>query len=303
MSLSQPAPPPWIRPEIQAKIAWRDQDIVVSVPPKSGTTWMMNIVYQLLNGGNPDFESVYSEVPWIEFLSHPDESEQEVLDRVEAMPTNQARAFKTHSAPPEVPFIKTSDNKNVRYIVVCRNPEEAIVSFKPFLEKHTDAWFDLWGIPKEAMTKNSFSDFYYEVINEMGMHAMFFGFMAAWWPLRNEPNVLFLHYADMKRDHAGSLEKIADFLNLQPSNAECEKIREYTGFNWMKAHAGKFGPLSKNSSPVIEAGAMIRSGKVGAAKEDGMNEQISADIYAIGQEICSDQDALDWLYHGGKIKE
>jgi hypothetical protein len=34
-----------------------------------------------------------------------------------------------------------------------------------------------------------------------------------------------------------------------------------------------------------------------------MNEQISADIYAIGQEICSDQDALDWLYHGGKIKE
>lgn len=303
MSLSQPAPPPWIRPEIQTKIEWRDQDIVISVPPKSGTTWMMNIVYQLLNGGNPDFESVYSEVPWIEFLSHPDESEQEVLDRVAAMPGTQPRAFKTHSSPPDIPFIKISENKNVRYIVVCRNPEEAIVSFKPFLEKHTDDWFDLWGVPKVAMTKDSFSDFYYEVINDMGMQAMFFGFMAAWWPLRNESNVLFMHYADMKHDHAGSLQKIADFLSLQPNKAEWEKIREYTGFNWMKLHADKFGPLSKNSAPVLEAGAMIRTGKVGAAREDGMNEQISTDIYAIGQEMCPDQEALDWLYHGGKIKE
>ena len=34
---------PWVNPEIQQRIAWRDRDIVISVPLKTGTTWTMNI--------------------------------------------------------------------------------------------------------------------------------------------------------------------------------------------------------------------------------------------------------------------
>ena len=37
----------WINPEARKKMEWRDDDIVVSVPAKSGTTWTMNIVHQL----------------------------------------------------------------------------------------------------------------------------------------------------------------------------------------------------------------------------------------------------------------
>ncbi len=302
MSISQASPPPWIRPELQLKIDWRDQDIVISVPPKSGTTWTMNIVYQLLNGGDPDFASVYAEVPWIEFVNRPDQPEQEVLDRLSAMPLNKARAFKTHSAPPEVPFFKMTPDKNVRYIVVCRNPEEAMVSFRPFMQKHTEAWYQLWGLPKEAMSRDDFTDFYYEVINEAGMQGMFFGFLTAWWPLRYEPNVLFLHFADMKRDHAGSLQKIADFLSISPSETEWDAIWEYTGFPWMKQHDDKFEAISESAVPIMESGAMIRKGEVGAAKEDGMNEEISAHMLAIGRQICPDPEAINWLYKGGEIK-
>lgn len=302
MSESTNNAPPWIRTAIQQKIDWRDQDIVISVPAKSGTTWMMNIVYQLLNSGDPDFESVYSEVPWIEFLSRPEQSEQEILDWVSKMPKDKARAFKTHSAPPEVPFIEAGSGKNVRYIVVCRNPEEAITSFKPFLEKHTDAWYELWGMPRSAMTRNGFTDFYYEIIDKMGMQGMFFGFLAAWWPHRHKSNVLFLHYADMKKDHAASLRKIADFLAIYPDDKAWQEIQTYTGFKWMKEHAEKFEPASENSVPVLESGAMIRKGQVGTAKEDGMNEEISAHLYAAGKLIFPNQEALDWLYKGGEIK-
>lgn len=302
MSIAQPSPPPWIRPEIQQIIQWRDQDIVISVPPKSGTTWTMNIVYQLLNGGNPDFQSVYAEVPWIEFFNRPDQPDQELLDLLSSMPVNKPRAFKTHSAPPEVPFLKAVANKTVRYIVVCRNPEEALVSFRPFMEKHTDAWYELWGMPKEAMSRNNFPEFYYDVINDKGMQGMFFGFLAAWWPLRFEPNVLFLHFADMKHDHNGSLKKIADFLSISPSKTEWDAISEYTGFPWMKQHADKFEAISETQVPVMESGAMIRKGEVGAAKEDGMNEEISEHLLSVGQQICSDPEALKWLYKGGEIK-
>jgi hypothetical protein len=50
---------PWVNPAIQQRVAWRDGDIVVSVPMKSGTTWTMNIVHQLRSGGDPDLEDVY----------------------------------------------------------------------------------------------------------------------------------------------------------------------------------------------------------------------------------------------------
>ena len=32
----QPKGPCWLNPTIQSKIAWRDDDVVISVPPKSG---------------------------------------------------------------------------------------------------------------------------------------------------------------------------------------------------------------------------------------------------------------------------
>ena len=40
---------------------------------------------------------------------------------------------------------------------------------------------------------------------EGGMiNTCFTSFVNAWWPLRREPNVLMLHFSDMKRDHEGS---------------------------------------------------------------------------------------------------
>lgn len=215
-SAEQPAgrPPPWIQPGMQQHMKWRDGDIIISVPPKSGTTWTMNIVHQLLNGGTTDFEDIYAEVPWIEFLSYPGQSFQEALDRIESMPTAQRRAFKTHSCPPVVPFFQEDGSeKKIKYLVVFRNPEEALVSFRPFLDQQTDEWRDLWKIPKGKFSRPDFPSFYQEVINAQGWQSRFFGFLAAWWPMRHEKNVLFLHYSDMKQDHEGTLRKIAAFLS------------------------------------------------------------------------------------------
>ena len=91
--------PPWIQPDMQRRIAWRDGDIVIAVPPKSGTTWTMNIVHQLLSGGDPDFADIYGEVPWIEFVTRPGMPVEELLERLESMPADRRRAFKTHSQP------------------------------------------------------------------------------------------------------------------------------------------------------------------------------------------------------------
>lgn len=292
---------PWIVPEIQQKIKWRDGDIIISVPGKSGTTWTMNIVHQLLAGGTSDFRDVYEEVPWIEFLSHPGQPHEEVVARVEAMPTGRRRAFKTHSAPPAVPFMASGSAPAVKYIVVFRNPEEALVSLRPFFAKHTDEWFDLWGVPKEALSRPDFPSFYNDIIDRAGMHANgFFGFLNAWWPLREEANVLFMHFSEMKRDREGSIRKIARFLDIELAADQWARILEYTSFPWMKEHEDKFEAITAGKVPVLKTGAMMRQGEAGKARQDGMTEAISRHLRAIGEQTCPDAAALDWYYNGSR---
>src|SRR5690606_32138949 len=90
-----PAPVPWTDPTMQHAVRWRDGDIVISVPVKSGTTWTMNIVHQLRSGGDPDLECVYAEVPWLELLPSPTVTREEVIARFDALPSERRRAFKT----------------------------------------------------------------------------------------------------------------------------------------------------------------------------------------------------------------
>ena len=295
------AGPPWIEPRIQQQIAWRDGDIVISVPPKSGTTWTMNIVYQLLTGGTADFDDIYAEVPWIEFLGRPDQPIQEVLDRVDAMPRDRRRAFKTHSAPPGLPFFQEGSGKDVKYIVVFRSPEEALVSFRPFLGQHSDEWFELWNVPKNVLYRPDFPSFYSEVIDRQGMQARFFAFLASWWSLREAANVLFVHYADMKRDHEGAIRKIAKFLRIEPTADQWPAILSYTSFPWMKLHEEKFEFRSAGKVPILKSGAMIRKGEAGQARSDGMTDEIARHLRELGSQLVSDPAAIRWYYEGGAV--
>lgn len=303
MTESRQGGPGWLDSRMQQQIEWRDQDILISVPIKSGTTWMMNIVHQLLTGGDPDFEDIYAEVPWIELRTRPDMAVGELLERVDSMRRDRPRAFKSHAAPPVLPYVAPDSGKNVRYIVVVRNPEEALVSARPFLEKHTEAWLDLWNVPRHALTRPDFPTFYHEVLDEMRLNRALFGFVASWWPLRHRANVQLMHFTDMKRDHEGSIRQVADFIGASPAPDAWSKVVEYTSFPWMKQHDTKFDAMTATEVPVLEPGAMVRTGKAGAAREDGMTEDISAHLRALGREICSDDQALHWAYHGGPLPE
>ena len=289
--------PPWLRPDIQSLIEWRDSDIVISVPPKSGTTWMMNIVHQLLNGGTDQFRDVYEEVPWIEFLGDPHDTIEQVADRINAMPRSKRRAFKTHAAPPCLPYFAPNAQHDVRYIVVARNPEEALVSFWPFFARHCDEWVDLWGMPRNALRRDTFQSFYDELVVPFGLHVRpYFDFVDAWWRLRQNANVLFLHFAQLKRDREGSIRQVADFLDIAPGPKQWSRIFEYTSFAWMKQHEDKFEVTSAGAVPVLERGAMLRKGQTGSAHQDGMTDPIAQELRDLSRTM--NPDARAWLYTG-----
>ena len=291
-------PPPWIDETMQQRIEWRDGDVVVAVPGKSGTTWTMNIVHQLRSGGDPSFDDIYAEVPWLEIVPGPDSSRDALVAAFDAMPRDRRRAFKSHAAPPTLPYHAPGSGPDVRYVVVARNPDEALASMRPFLAAHSDAWFDLWHVPRDAIVGPDFEAFF----AGMGSHAfvpMIFGFVAAWWPLRNAPNVLLVHYADLKREPEACIHRIADFLGFEVPDGAWPAILEYTSFDWMKEHEDKFELRSVTEVPILDPGAMIRRGQTGASAEDGVTPQISAAIAEIGHAILTDAEAFDWCYRGG----
>jgi hypothetical protein len=292
--------PPWIDVTIQQRIRWRDGDIVVAVPPKSGTTWTMNIVHQLRSGGDAEFPDIYTEVPWIEFVPGPGRSTDDLVAGFDAMPDHRRRAFKSHAAPPTLPFQRAGVDPDVRYVVVVRNPDEALASFRPFLAAHSDAWFDLWEVPRDAIVGPDLETFFAGVGSE-ALVPMVFGFVASWWPLRHEPNVLLLHYADLKRDRESAVRRIAEFLGFQPTDAQWPAILEHTSFEWMKAHESKFELASVAAVRVLDPGAMIRRGRVGASAEDGITPEISQAVAAIGRTILTDEAAFDWCYRGSVV--
>lgn len=188
-------PPPWIDRTIQSKMSWRDGDVVVSVPAKSGTTWTMNIVHQLREHGDRNFEDVYAEVPWIEVIDRPGRTADDMARKLDAMPAiaNRPRAFKTHASPPMLPF-----HDRVKYVVVARNPEEVVVSMRKFVAKHRQDFHTYWGIerrPEHLNVHGDLREFYEESVVATGMEGRLFRFVEEWWKRRSKPNVLMLHYS------------------------------------------------------------------------------------------------------------
>ncbi len=291
-------PPPWIDESIQKKIAWRDGDVVVSVPAKSGTTWAMNIVHQLRSGGDPSFIDIYAEVPWLEIVPRPDTDLDDLVSAFDAMPRETRRALKSHAAPPTLPYQRSDAGPEVRYLVVVRNPDEAVAAFRPFISAHSDTWFDLWQFDKNAIVGPDFETY----IAGFAIHALVpktFGFLAAWWPLRNESNVMLVHYSDLKREPDASIRQIAEFLDFDVPEPSWPAILEYTSFAWMKAHEDKFELRSVTDIPILEPGAMLRKGQTGTSVEDGVTPRIADAIAEIGHTILTDPQAFDWCYRGG----
>jgi hypothetical protein len=304
MSSEQRAPAPtgpgWIDPEIQQHVRWRDGDVVVSVPIKSGTTWTMNIVHQLRAGGDRDFEDIYIEVPWLELVPGPGVTREQRLAKIDSLPRGRRRMFKTHSGPGLLPYQAPGSGVDVKYVVVVRNPDEAVASMYPFIAAHSGDWFKLWNLPTQSFVRPDFATFFRDVGRGMFAPAIF-AFVAAWWPLRRQPNVLLMHFADMKRDHEGSVRKIAKFLGIEPSADRWQTILECTSFPWMKAHERRFEIPAAAQIPILVPGAMVRKGKTGAAREDGVTLAISAEIATIGRRLLTDDAAFEWVYRGGPL--
>ena len=104
------------------------------------------------------------------------------------------------------------------------------------------------------------------------MQEIYFGYVKKWWPYRNDPNVLLMHYADVRKDLKGHVSKLAKFLDVELTESELETVTERCGIDHMKEKADQLRylmPLNTDGGHwdvwkdhIVTKGGMTRHGRV-----------------------------------------
>ena len=218
--------------------AFRSDDIVIATYGKSGTTWTQQIVGQLVFGGAADVD-VGALSPWLDLRVPLKEVK---LPMVEAQ--SHRRFLKTHLPVDALVFSETA-----KYIYVARDGRDVVWSLYNHHANANAAWYgalnDTPGRVGPAITPPpaSIRQYFHEWLDRDG-HPFwpFWDNVRSWWAIRNLPNVLFLHYADLKADMPGEIRRVADFLDIEVSPEQWPAILEHCSFDYMKRNAAKSAP-------------------------------------------------------------
>ena len=217
---------------------FRDDDVVIATYAKSGTTWMQQIVAQLVFEGAEDVETSHLS-PWIDLRIMPPEA----LAGVEAQ--THRRFVKTHLPVDALVF-----SPRAKYLYVGRDGRDALWSMYNHHANANEHWYGALnntpgrvGPPIEPPPA-SIHQYYRDWFAGDGFPFWpYWENIRSWWAVRDLPNVKLVHFNELKRDLEGSIRSIGKFLDIAVDDATMTKIVEHCGFDYMKAHAGKVAPL------------------------------------------------------------
>lgn len=228
----------------------RDGDIVIATYPKCGTTWMQQIV-SLLIFQSPEPRPVLQISPWIDCRFR--DSVEVMQEMIEGQ--RHRRFLKSHLSFDSLPHYD-----QVRYIHVARDGRDACMSqfnhwsgFTPFGFQRLDLAAEEMGGPapqalqdprtfwREWLTKGVVPG---ETDGYPGLS--YFDLEATYWRARSASNLLLVHFNDLKEDLEGEMQRIAEFLGLEPPREVWPSLVEAASFETMKRNGKALLPDFEN---------------------------------------------------------
>ncbi len=212
---------------------FRDDDVVIATWAKSGTTWLQQIVAQLIFEGAEDI-AVADVAPWLDFRLVPEEETLAMLDA-----QTHRRFTKTH-----LPVESLVISPKAKYLYIARDGRDALwsahnhnanltpevidqVSAMPGAEEYS------WEPPSADM-RQYFHDY---LDQDWRPWWPFWSHIQSWWDIRDLPNVLLLHFNNLKADLPGEMRRIASFLDIEVDEALWPVLVEHCGFDYMKENS------------------------------------------------------------------
>ena len=226
----------------------RPDDIFIVTYPKSGTTLMQMMLYQLTTDGSMDIPHIGSVSPWFE---------------TELMTVRNAAVGKAFEALPSPRFFKSHFGREAlprqgRFIYVVRGVRDVLDSAYNHQNLMTGRDHDR-------------VDFVSWLLRAHNPQLSWFANLESWRPHRKDDNVLFLTFEEIVRDLEGTVRKVAAFCGIAIDESSMPRILERCSVGFMKQHWDKFDPRLRRLSRTPTE--FIRRGVPGTGRRELTPEQ------------------------------
>jgi aryl sulfotransferase len=218
---------------------FRDDDIIIATYGKSGTTWMQQIISQMLFAGDTD-QDTQAMSPWVDYVIPPKEVK---LPALEAQ--THRRFMKTH-----LPVDALVYWPKAKYIYIGRDGRDVLWSFYNHHANGTEAMYNglnnrpgRVGPPLEAPPAD-IREYWRAWMDRDGYpYWSLWENVRSWWAIRNLPNILMVHYDVLRKQMPEQMRRIAGFLGIPINESKWDVIVEHCTFEWMREHGEKIVPL------------------------------------------------------------
>jgi len=238
----------------------RDDDVWLVGFPRSGTHWVSEMIWLIgnkldWNGAkevhqHQRFPSADGQM-FFDFTGQ--EREAKNLDNAENM--KSPRYLRAHLPYDLLP--SGLSEKKPKMIYICRDVRDVAVSyyylFRNFLSKQYTGTMD---------------EFALAFVADSVMLSPYWKHVEDFWNIRNEPNVLFLTYEEMKSDLGKVIRNVAEFLQVDLTTTDVEQLKRHLSFEAM------FGNRAVNLETASGVGngdpnsCLIRNGASGSWKHE-----------------------------------
>ncbi|MEU4570258.1 sulfotransferase domain-containing protein [Micromonospora sp. NPDC023956] len=225
----------------------RDGDVVISTPPKCGTSWMQ-MLCALLILDSPDLPRPLTELsPWLDAVSH------DLATTVATLENQQHRRFiKTHTPLDGLPF-----DERVTYLCQGRDPRDVAMSFDAAsaninpairLAEAARAGVDPRQVPPppadplERFWQWADGEFVNDPTSPGVTLVNLVHHVRTFWDRRDEPGVVLFHYNDLLTDLPGQLRRLATVLAIDLSDRRIEELAAAATFERMRERADELAP-------------------------------------------------------------
>ncbi|XP_037084335.1 sulfotransferase family cytosolic 1B member 1-like [Pollicipes pollicipes] len=239
----------------------RPKDVIVASFPKSGTTWLQELVWRVVHGETSVNSGGGATLEYRFPLL--DEPYADIMKMTPIHDMEDPRLIKTHLPYDLLPPSVHTGNAKVLY--VSRDPRDVCVSYYHFFRMINYAEY-----------RGTFQEFRDSFVRGEVMYAPYREHVQGY--LRHADTVLCVTYEQLHADRAAVVRRVAAFLERPVTDAEAESIARHTSFEAMKENPGtnyrhweKTGMVNVGSE-----GTFMRKGQVGDWKNYFTEEEGAA---------------------------
>lgn len=211
---------------------FRADDIIIATYGKSGTTWTQQIVGELIFRGTKPAVFASEISPWVDARFIPQE---QLMASLEAQ--QHRRFLKTH-----LPLTALEFAPQVKYIYIGRDGRDTVWSLWNHHAGFTDQAYEMInGLPGRVgppleKPNPDIVQYFREWMEGGGMPlgASFWQHNQEWWDARHLPNVLLVHFNNLKSGLPGQMRRIADFLGIEIEEELWPALVEHCSLDYMR---------------------------------------------------------------------